>query len=105
MHTKGALIVFCILYGFFSGSFVSLPPMTVVSLSPSLGIVGTRMGMVFACAGLGLLIGSPVAGAILGDGSSFVGLQVFCASTVVASGVVAFAARFAKVGTKVSIKA
>lgn len=61
--------------------------------------------MIFACAGLGLLIGSPVAGAILGDGTSFVGLQVFCASTVVASAVVALGARVAKSGVKVSVRA
>ena len=65
IHTSASLIVFCILYGFFSGTFVSLPPTTIVTLSPSLGVVGTRMGMCFAIAGLGLLAGTPVAGQLI----------------------------------------
>ncbi|PKX91449.1 MFS general substrate transporter [Aspergillus novofumigatus IBT 16806] len=46
-------IVFACLYGFFSGRF------------PNMSIVGTRMGMCFTFAGLGLLIGNPIAGALL----------------------------------------
>lgn len=44
---------------------MSLPGPAVVSLSPNLGEVGTRMGMSFAFGGFGLLVGNPVAGAIL----------------------------------------
>lgn len=105
IHSKAGLIVFCILYGFFSGTFVSLPPTTVVSLSPSLGVVGTRMGMSFAFAGLGLLVGTPVAGAILGSGTDFVGVQAFCGAIVATATVAVLAARFAKVGLSIKAKA
>ena len=77
MDSAGALIVFCILYGFFSGTFVSLPGPAVISLSPNLGEVGTRMGMSFAFAGFGLLVGNPVAGAILRR-YGWVGAQCWC---------------------------
>lgn len=93
-NTAG-VIVFCVLYGFFSGTFVSLPPTTVVSLSPSLNVVGTRMGMNFCFAGLGLLVGTPVAGAILHSGS-WLGMQLFCASSVVVAGVAIVVARISK---------
>lgn len=66
IQSKAGLVIFCILYGFFPGTSVTLPSMTVVSLSPNVGVVGTRMGMNFAIAGLGLLVGNPLAGAILG---------------------------------------
>lgn len=102
---KAGLIVFCIFYGFFSGTFVSLPPTTVVSLSPSLGVVGTRMGMSFAFAGLGLLVGTPVAGAILGSGTNFVGVQAFCGAIVAVATVAVLVARFAKVGMNFQAKA
>jgi MFS family permease len=105
VHTKGALIAFCILYGFFTGSFVSLPPTTVVTLSPNLGLLGTRMGMIFTFSGLGLLIGSPVAGSILGSGENFLGLQVFCASVVVVSALLLFVARVTKAGLKWNVRA
>jgi MFS family permease len=58
-------IVFACLYGFASGAIVSLPPTIVARLSPNMSIVGTRMGMCFTFAGLGLLIGNPIAGALL----------------------------------------
>ncbi len=105
ISSKAGLIIFCILYGFFSGTFVSLPPTTVVSLSPSLAVVGTRMGMSFAFAGFGLLVGSPVAGAILGSGTNFTGVQAFCGGTVAAASVAVLAARFFKVGLGLKVKA
>ena len=49
IHNEAGIIVFSILYGFFSGTFVSLPPATVAALSPDFSEVGTRMGMSFFC--------------------------------------------------------
>ncbi|KIM75826.1 hypothetical protein PILCRDRAFT_78516 [Piloderma croceum F 1598] len=93
------LAVFCILYGFFSGMFVSLPPSTVVSLSPDLKQVGTHMGMSFSFAGLGLLIGNPITGTIINlDTGDFVKAQIFCGVVVGAAAVVMTFARIAKVG-------
>lgn len=89
------VVVFAIFYGFFSGTFVSLPPTTVVSLSPSLAVVGTRMGMSFAFAGFGILVGNPVAGAIL-KSSGWTGLQLFCACLVGAAATVCIGARLSK---------
>ena len=90
------LIVFAILYGFFSGTFVSLPPTTVVTLSPNLGVVGVRMGMNFFLASLGLLIGTPIAGAILQHG--WAGLQAWGASCVALSVAFMVGARISKSG-------
>jgi MFS family permease len=63
----GGLIIFAILYGFFTGTFVSLPPSVLVGLSPSLSVIRTRMGMSFAINGVGLLIRTPVASVILNE--------------------------------------
>lgn len=98
--SEGSLVVICVLYGFFSGSFVSLPASVIVNLSPSMGVVGTWMGMVFTVAGIGLLIGSPIAGAILGPGDTYVGLQSFCGASVLVAGIGLYFARVASVGTK-----
>ncbi|KAI4160258.1 MAG: hypothetical protein L6R39_000253 [Caloplaca ligustica] len=105
IHSKTELILFCILYGFFSGTFNSLPPTTIVSLSPSLGVVGTRMGMSFAFAGLGRLVGTPVAGTILGSGTDFMGVQMFCGAILGTTAVAFLAARVAKVGLSFRAKA
>ena len=57
-------IIFCLLYGLFCGSFVSLPGVTIMNLSPSLATIGIQLGMSFVIAGCGLLVGEPIAGAI-----------------------------------------
>jgi MFS family permease len=67
------LVVFGVLYGVSSGAIVStLAPLS----SPDMKNIGTRMGMAFAIASVGLLIGNPIAGVLL-KGGSYVGLQVF----------------------------
>ncbi|KAK1546711.1 major facilitator superfamily transporter [Colletotrichum paranaense] len=67
IRNMAGLVVFAILYGLFSGGMVSISPTVIVSLSPDLGRVGTRMGMINFVAGIAILIGTPIAGAILGD--------------------------------------
>ncbi|KAI0149638.1 MFS general substrate transporter [Hypoxylon sp. NC0597] len=60
-------VVFALLFGFFNGGVTSLPPSAVVSLTPDMSRLGTRMGMLFAFIGLAVLVGTPIAGAILRD--------------------------------------
>jgi MFS family permease len=82
IHNVAGIVVFAILYGFFSGSVVSLPPTALAALSPDLSRVGTRMGMCFSFAGFGLLLGSPIAGAILKTKGGFAGAEAFGAAAV-----------------------
>lgn len=67
IYNLGGLVVFALLYGLFSGGIVSVTPSAVMSMSPDISRVGTRMGMTFTFTGLATLIGTPIAGAILGD--------------------------------------
>ena len=77
------LWVFCVFYGLFSGGIVSLPSTVIATLSPDMSVVGTRMGMSFTFAGFGLLIGNPIAGAILNVAEGkFHGAQAFSAATI-----------------------
>lgn len=101
VHDTPGLIVFSLLYGFFSGTFVSLLPSTVASLCPSLGVFGTRMGINAVITGLGTLVGNPLAGAIMGTGS-WTGTMLFCACTLALGTVFVVFARFAKCQTLVA---
>lgn len=65
-HTKGSVIAIVVLAGFFSGVFIAMPPVCFFPLTKDKSKLGTRIGMGFGIIALGLLIGSPVAGAILG---------------------------------------
>ncbi|KAJ8130417.1 hypothetical protein O1611_g3212 [Lasiodiplodia mahajangana] len=76
------ITVFSILYGFFSGGVVSLLPSAFTALSPDLSAVGSRFGMCFSFAGLGLLIGNPIAGVIVSKDRGYLGQALFTGSTV-----------------------
>jgi MFS family permease len=71
------IVVFAVLYGFFSGAVVSLPAPALVVISPDLRVVGSRLGMSFSFAGFGLLIGNPIAGLIVSQVRGFVGIAAF----------------------------
>lgn len=104
IHNLPGMIIFSILYGFFSGGFVSLPPVALVSLTPDLRTLGTRMGQAFSVASLGLLVGSPVAGAIADSTGSYLGLQLFSGLTVVLTGILLIWTRFVKVGAALKVR-
>lgn len=89
VHDLGGLVVYCLFYGFLSGAVVSLPATVVAGLVPELRLMGTWMGMSFSFAGLGLLIGNPIAGTIINVAENkFTGGFIFSASTVIAAGVI-----------------
>ena len=98
------LIVLCGFYGFFSRPFISMAGPVIVSLTPSLNVLGTRMGMTFTLIGFGVLIGTPIAGAIFRYGS-WVGLQSWCGAVLAVSGIFMLAARIAMVGVGIAGKA
>lgn len=82
-HNLGGIVVVTLLYGFFSGTFVSLPPTIIVHMSPNRGLIGTRLGMSFSVVAVGALIGNPIAGAIL-DAKGFTSVWIFGGCLVLA---------------------
>ena len=78
-------IVFCVAFGLLSGIIITLTTVMVPVLSPGTlqGKVGTRLGMAYAGCGMGILIGSPIAGAAshtaIGD---FRGAQIWGGATL-----------------------
>ncbi|KAL8948323.1 MAG: hypothetical protein Q9222_005484 [Ikaeria aurantiellina] len=104
IHSASGLIVFAILYGFFSGGVVSLPAAALTTLSPDLNRLGTRMGMERVVASLGSLAGPPIAGAILASSHSYRGVQLFCGLTVFCAGGLLLATRVVKEGYKPMVK-
>ena len=78
--TVGGFVEFLIFYGFVSGMLATLPAVVVPYVCPSLAVLGTRMGMLYASAGLGVLIGNPVALAAMGSSGGrrdFLGAQLW----------------------------
>jgi predicted MFS family arabinose efflux permease len=105
VDSTAGIVVLMAFYGFFSGSFVSLPPTIIVSLSTNArDKIGTRLGQSFACIGVGVLVGTPIGGAVL-DKGGFTALWAFGGAMLFASGAFLLAARVSWVGWKVLKKA
>ncbi|PYI15804.1 MFS general substrate transporter [Aspergillus violaceofuscus CBS 115571] len=102
IHSTPGLIVYCVLYGFASGAFMGLPAAGVVSLSADRSKIGTQLGMTLAVVGCGVLVSTPIAGAILngghGDGRHWVGLIVWCGALLSGSVVAMATTRIWKIG-------
>lgn len=98
IHSTAGLVVFSIIYGFFSGAFMGLPAAGIVSLSDDKSKIGIRIGMTLGTVGFGVLISNPIAGAIVGDNKNWIGLIAWCGALLFASSVFLVASRVSKVG-------
>lgn len=97
-----ALIVFAVLFGFFSGAYVSLVTPMVSQISP-LQELGFRSGIVQFSIAIGGLTTNPISGAILDGTGGWVGFKVFSGVFCIAGTVFVLAARIRRIGWKVSI--
>ena len=105
VHSVGGFMAFCVLYGIFSGSLVSLPPAAIASLTNDHSRLGTRLGMMFTLAGFGLLIGNPVAGALVNlKKGEFWKAIVFNGVSVLVAAALLLAARVARAGWRLRVK-
>ncbi|KAL7952448.1 major facilitator superfamily domain-containing protein [Trichoderma compactum] len=104
VHSTSGIIVLSALYGFFSGGFVSLILVVLITITQDLRKLGTRLGMCFALESTGLLIGTPIGGAIVGSTGSYLGVQMFCGSCLAACAVLLLGVRLLRSGPKLIYK-
>lgn len=102
------VVAIAVFYGFASGTFVSLPPVCILGFTKDKSKLGTRLGMSFGVFSFGLLVGTPIGGAILGSSSDDGGEQpssaqldfrdvwVFGGVLVLACGAIQLAAKLIK---------
>ena len=102
-NTDAAHVAYAILYGFFSGAYVSLIAGLVAQISP-IKEIGFRTGLVFFVNSIGALTTSPIAGAILDrEGGGWTGVKVFSGIFCIAGTVFVVGARIYKVGWKANV--
>ncbi|KAJ7118025.1 major facilitator superfamily domain-containing protein [Mycena crocata] len=65
LKTVAGVVIFAVLYGFWSGSYISLIPTLIVQSASHCGEHGTRMGVAFSLVATSMLIGTPISGALL----------------------------------------
>ena len=99
-HSNASIIVFSALYGFTSGTFVSLIPALIAQIS-EIREIGVRVGTLFFVIGFAGLTGNPIGGALLAqDDGGYTYLQVFCGLTMMVGDLLFLAARTVQVGVK-----
>ncbi|PCG98252.1 Major facilitator superfamily domain, general substrate transporter [Penicillium occitanis (nom. inval.)] len=98
VHSTAGIIILSLLYGFFSGGFVSLPPVVMMTITKDFRDLGTRLGMSFGLCSIALLVGTPIGGAILSAGGSYLGVQLFCGACIAACAATVLVIRFIRVG-------
>lgn len=64
--STGAVIVFSILYGFFSGAYIALLAPTVAAMARDLSEIGLRLGVAYFLTSFAMLTGTPIVGALVG---------------------------------------
>ncbi|OAG41707.1 hypothetical protein AYO21_04171 [Fonsecaea monophora] len=98
IKSLGGLLAFALIYGFFSGGFVSLPPVAIVTLTHDMSKIGTRMGQCFFISAFGLLVGTPVSGAILKGTGEWLGVQLWSGAAILVTGALMLWARVSVAG-------
>jgi predicted MFS family arabinose efflux permease len=85
-------VVWSVFWGMISGVLVALPGAFIPLFCPSIGVIGTRSGMYWVFVGLGMLIGSPVGGAINENskGRGTWQLRVFAGTFMLAAAILTF---------------
>lgn len=93
-NNNAASLSFAAFFGFFSGCYISLAPALVVEVSPP-SEIGHRTGILYFCISIGVLTGSPIAGALVqANGGEYTYLKIFAGVTMLAGAVLIAVLRF-----------
>lgn len=98
-----ALIAFAVLFGFFSGAYVSLITPLVMQISP-MKELGFRTGIVLSVAAISGLTTNPINGAIIDSASSWTGLKVFSGVLCLVGTTFVLVARIRETGWKMFVR-
>jgi MFS family permease len=105
VKSHAGLLVFDVFYGFVMAAAQGMFPPSLGSLTTDLSKMGVRMGMVFSLMGFALLIGNPLAGALISaDNGKYLGAQIYAGGTLMVGVVSLAAARLARTGWKLCVR-
>ena len=106
--TSVAGIAICtLLFGFFSGIFIALPPVLFAALTKDKSKIGTRMGMGFGMIAFGVVCGGPGAGAVLGSDQqnlNWLGTWIYGGVAALLAGALFIILRVYRAGFKLGVK-
>lgn len=103
----GSIVTLALLFGFFSGVFIALPPVCLVALTADKSKIGSRIGMAFGFMGFGTLAGGPGGGSVLqnyGSGLNWTGLWIYGGVSCAVAAAIFAVVRFMKAGGQIKVK-
>lgn len=105
VHSSAGLYAFAVIYGLVAAALQALYPAVATTMTPHPSKTGTRVGMILFFVSLANLTGPAISGAIIeGSGGSYLGAQMFAATSVLLATAMAVAARVAKAGWYFRVK-
>jgi MFS family permease len=105
VKNHAGLLAFDVFFGSLVAAAQGMLPPCLGSLTTDLSKMGVRMGMVFSLLGFALLIGSPLAGALItADNGRYLYAQMYAGGALIAGVVALVAARVARTGWKVCVR-
>ncbi|KAH8646246.1 major facilitator superfamily domain-containing protein [Xylariales sp. PMI_506] len=99
---EGAIIAFSVLFGLFSGAYISLMGALVAQISPP-DELGYRNGLSSLASAIGGLATSPIAGAILATPAGWTGLKIFAGVFLLAGTTGVVLSRVSSTGFKLRV--
>ncbi|OTB09045.1 hypothetical protein M426DRAFT_316339 [Hypoxylon sp. CI-4A] len=98
-HAHGPLYAWAVVYGLVASAIQSLFAVSLAALTEDPSQLGTRMGMVFSVVAFATLTGAPIAGAIIqASGGSYLGAQLWAASSMLLGAGALVMARVGRIG-------
>ncbi|KAI1333939.1 major facilitator superfamily domain-containing protein [Xylariaceae sp. FL0016] len=102
--SPGPIVAYAVLYGFASGLTLSIIPALVASIS-DVAKLGFRTGTLYSLSAVGVLVGSPIAGAIVtSQNGEYTGLKIFCGVMLLTAGVFMTFSRIKLTGPRLLVK-
>jgi MFS family permease len=105
VRSESSLVAIVVLFGFFSGTLVSLPPTVIVHLTKDRRFIGTRLGMCFAFSSVGALISTPIGGVLINGKDEYWSTWLLGGVFSIAGGLFMVVVRVISKGWKPFIKA
>ncbi len=91
--SEAAIIVFSVLYGFFSGIIVAMFPTTIAAVATSPNEIGSLVGMALGVYSFAGLTGAPITGAMIKAYGGYEEAIIFSGSVVIAGSVLVVVVR------------
>lgn len=97
VKSLGAMLVITVIYGFAGGGLLALPLSVMAKLTKDKARLGARMGVFFVSEAIGVVVGTPIAGAVVGkssQGGDWNGVRIWAGAAIFAGGVVICGSRY-----------